>query len=63
VSVPKDLVFQLTVLQLFREGTDLGLGFVNMESKVLGPAVRARPRTRAARSGRDEQHAVGPLRA
>ena len=50
MSQPKDLVFQLAGLQPFREGTDLHLGFVNMEAKILGPAMRARPRTRAAGS-------------
>jgi hypothetical protein len=50
VSQPKDLVFQLTGVGPFREGTDLKLGFVNMEAKLLGPAVRGRPRMRATGS-------------
>jgi len=41
-SAPKDLVFQLTGLEPFREGTDLHLGFVNMEAKILGPPMRSR---------------------
>jgi hypothetical protein len=52
VSKPKELVFQLAGLQPFREGTDLKLGFVNMEAKILGPPLRGRPRTRAADSPR-----------
>jgi hypothetical protein len=41
-SAPKDLVFQLTGLLPFREGTDLHLGFVTMDAKLLGPAMRER---------------------
>ena len=48
VSAPKDLVFQLSGLMPFREGTDLRLGFLNMEAKVLGPAVPGRRGVRAA---------------
>ena len=48
VSAPKDLVFQLSDLQPFREGTDLRLGFVNMEAKILGPAMRSRRANSAA---------------
>jgi len=51
LSAPKDIVFQLTGLQPFRTGTDLHLGFVNMEAKMLGPATRAAPRTRATNNG------------
>lgn len=47
-SAPKDLVFQLTGLQPFREGTDLHLGFVNMDAKILGPPMRTRRPVRAA---------------
>jgi hypothetical protein len=48
VSMPKDLVFQLTGMQPFREGTDLHLGFVTMDAKILGPPMRTRARVRAA---------------
>jgi hypothetical protein len=48
VSTPKDLVFQLTGLSRFREGTDLRLGFVTMDAKILGPAMRPRGGARAA---------------
>lgn len=44
----KDLVFQLGGLLPFREGTDLRLGFVNMEAKILGPPIRGRRGVRAA---------------
>lgn len=47
-SAPKDLVFQLTGLQPFRDGTDLHLGFVNMDAKILGPPMRSRRPVRAA---------------
>jgi hypothetical protein len=47
-STPKELVFQLAGLSHFREGTDLRLGFVNMDAKILGPAVRPRGGPRAA---------------
>src|SRR5439155_18577014 len=40
LSAQKDIVFQLNGLQPFRTGTDLHLGFVNMEAKILGPATR-----------------------
>jgi hypothetical protein len=50
VSAPKDLLFQLTGLQPFREGTDLRLGFVNMDAKILGPPMRGRGRVRAVSS-------------
>jgi hypothetical protein len=42
LSAPRDFVFQLSGLQPFRTGTDLHLGFVNMEAKVLGPQVAVR---------------------
>ena len=45
LSGPKDIVFQLGGLRPFRTGTDLHLGFVNMDARVLGPAVR-RPTSR-----------------
>jgi len=48
MSTPKELVFQLTGLSRFREGTELRLGFVNMDAKILGPAVRPRGGARAA---------------
>jgi len=48
LSTPKDLVFQLSGLSRFREGTELHLGFVNMDAKVLGPAMRSRGGPRAA---------------
>ena len=53
LSAPKDLVFQLTGLEPFRSGTDLHLQFVNMEAKILGPAVltRGSGRGRGARGG------------
>ena len=50
VSAPKDLLFQLTGLQPFREGTELRLGFVNMDAKILGPPMRGRGRVRAVSS-------------
>jgi hypothetical protein len=50
ISAPKDLLFQLTGLQPFREGTDLRLGFVNMDAKILGPPMRGRGRVRAVSS-------------
>jgi hypothetical protein len=42
LSAQKDVVFQLTGLQPFRTGTDLRLGFVNMEARILGPNVVSR---------------------
>ncbi|HEY5061267.1 MAG TPA: sialidase family protein [Gemmatimonadaceae bacterium] len=48
ISSPKELVFQLTGLSRFREGTDLRLGFVTMDAKILGPPMRGRQGTRAA---------------
>jgi hypothetical protein len=48
MSTPKELVFQLTGLSRFREGTELRLGFVNMDAKILGPALRPRGGARAA---------------
>jgi hypothetical protein len=42
LSAPKDLVFQLTGMEPFRTGTDLHLQFVNMEAKILGPALPRR---------------------
>ncbi len=42
LSAPKDLVFQLQNLGPFRESMDLRLGFVNMEARILGPAVARR---------------------
>ncbi len=39
LSAPKDFVFQLTGMKPFRTGTDLHLQFVDMEAKILGPAV------------------------
>ena len=47
VSTPKDLLFQLTGLQPFREGPDLRLGFLNLDAKILGPPIRGRGRVRA----------------
>jgi hypothetical protein len=52
VSAPKNIVFQLGGLSHFREGTDLKLGFVTMDAKILGPPMRMRPATRAASSDR-----------
>ncbi|MHB1861931.1 MAG: sialidase family protein [Gemmatimonadaceae bacterium] len=53
LSAPRDLVFQLTGMTPFRTGTDLHLMFVNMEAKILGPAVvehaAGRARGRGAR--------------
>ncbi|MDB4873985.1 MAG: hypothetical protein JWM41_431 [Gemmatimonadetes bacterium] len=51
LSAPKDLVFQLGGMSRFREGTDLRLGFVTMDAKVLGPPIRGRPGGRAVSSG------------
>jgi hypothetical protein len=51
VSAPKDLVFQLGGLSRFREGTELRLGFVTMDAKILGPPVRGRGVARAASGG------------
>jgi hypothetical protein len=48
LSTPKELVFQLTGLSRFREGTELHLGFVNMDAKILGPPLRPRSGARAA---------------
>lgn len=42
LSAPKDLVFQLTGMEPFRTGTDLHLQFVDMQAKILGPALPAR---------------------
>ncbi len=42
LSASKDFVFQLTGMEPFRTGTDLHLQFVNMEAKILGPAVVTR---------------------
>ena len=55
LSAPKDIVFQLSGLQPFRQGTDLRLGFVNMEARILGPAVMSigGERTRARGPGGD----------
>jgi hypothetical protein len=53
ISAPKDLVFQLAGMSRFREGTDLRLGFVNMDAKVLGPPIRGRPGARAMSNGDD----------
>ncbi len=39
LSAPKALVFQLSGMEPFRTGTDLHLQFVNMEAKILGPAM------------------------
>jgi hypothetical protein len=50
LSAPRDLVFQLTGMEPFRTGTDLHLQFVNMEAKILGPAMLPRGRGRGARS-------------
>jgi len=47
-SAPKELVFQLGGLSRFREGTDLRLGFVTMDAKILGPPMRARASGRTA---------------
>jgi hypothetical protein len=44
MSAPRDIIFQLTGMQPFRDGTDLRLGFVNMEAKLLGPPMRGRAR-------------------
>src|SRR5689334_668584 len=46
-SVPKDLVFQLSGMMPFRDGTELHLNFVTMDAKILGPPVRGRGRVRA----------------
>jgi hypothetical protein len=51
VSAPRDIVFQLGGMGRFREGTELRLGFVTMDAKILGPPMRMRPTTRAASSG------------
>jgi hypothetical protein len=51
LSAPRDIVFQLGGIGRFREGTDLRLGFVTMDAKILGPPMRMRPNTRAASSG------------
>jgi hypothetical protein len=42
LSAQKDLVFQLSGLGPFREGTDLRTSFVNMEARILGPYVVSR---------------------
>jgi hypothetical protein len=42
LSAPKDIVFQLTGLGPFRERAELKMGFVNMEARILGPAVVSR---------------------
>ena len=46
-SAPKDLVFQLTGMMPFRDGTELHLNFVTMDAKILGPPLRGRGRVRA----------------
>jgi hypothetical protein len=48
MSTPKELVFQLTGVSRFRDGTELRLGFVNMDAKILGPPLRPRGGARAA---------------
>jgi hypothetical protein len=48
VSAVRDLVFQLGGLSHFREGTELRLGFLTMDAKILGPPVRSRGSQRAA---------------
>ncbi|MGH7668373.1 MAG: sialidase family protein [Gemmatimonadaceae bacterium] len=57
LSAPKDLLFQLTGMEPFRTGTDLHLQFVNMEAKILGPALPAR---RGAASGGRGRRGRGP---
>jgi hypothetical protein len=51
LSAPKDIVFQLGGISRFREGTDLRLGFVTMDAKILGPPMRMRTNARTASSG------------
>lgn len=48
LSGQKDIVFQLTGVGPFRSGTDLHLGFVNMDARILGPNVAQRGRERVA---------------
>ena len=53
LSGPRDFIFQLTDLRPFHEGTQLRLGLVTLDAKILGPAYTP-SRVRAA-AGRGEE--------
>lgn len=64
LSAPRDFMFQLTGMEPFRTATDLHLQFVNMEAKILGPAVvtrgaGGRGRGRGGRGGGDSDGSGG----